>query len=532
MAQKVIDDVLTLTTPKMMMAAIDDNFDELYAADVTLDGRVDTLDTLVGNLPTPFGINVLDFGAVGNGTTDDTAAIQAAINSLSSTGGIVYLPSGTYKVSSALVMNTTGITLLGANRNSTIISGSNATQNIIEIGSLSVLTKGNRVSNLQITSSVAKTAGAAIKVFSGHQTDLDHITLMNNMYYGFQFEAGPYQYIYHLTDFEVNSGLNAIIVGHDTATYPGVVQELVCTDGTIASQTGLAIRLEHIQGAFFRNIDIISSQTGVGMVPGNGQVVVACWFDTVLGDTCGNNGWTLQPSGTGIIKEIMMVSCWGASCVNYGMLIDSPVAGRVSGVALTGCRFMHNQKHGLYISDKVQAVSISNVHCLGNSTAASATYHGVYLESGVDGVSLIGGVSGVGGLFTNYQGYGVYFAGTATNCAIVGMNVCGNLTGAIRESGVAAGNGLKITSCIGHITENSGLATVANGTSSIVVPHGLNSTPGVGEISCTCTVNPTACVSGGFFYWVSDVTSTTFKINTSATLTIAAAHFAWQILTR
>ena len=34
MAQIVIDDVATLTTPKLMMAAIDDNFDELYAADV------------------------------------------------------------------------------------------------------------------------------------------------------------------------------------------------------------------------------------------------------------------------------------------------------------------------------------------------------------------------------------------------------------------------------------------------------------------------------------------------------------------
>ena len=33
MSQIIIDNVLTLTTPKAMMAAIDDNFDELYAAD-------------------------------------------------------------------------------------------------------------------------------------------------------------------------------------------------------------------------------------------------------------------------------------------------------------------------------------------------------------------------------------------------------------------------------------------------------------------------------------------------------------------
>ncbi len=47
-------------------------------------------------------INVKDWGAVGDGTTDDKAAIQSALTSVASTGGSVYLPSGVYIVSDAV----------------------------------------------------------------------------------------------------------------------------------------------------------------------------------------------------------------------------------------------------------------------------------------------------------------------------------------------------------------------------------------------------------------------------------------------
>ena len=45
------------------------------------------------------------FGAVGNGTNDDTAAIQAALNSAGNNGGgIVFLPRGNYRINSSLVI--------------------------------------------------------------------------------------------------------------------------------------------------------------------------------------------------------------------------------------------------------------------------------------------------------------------------------------------------------------------------------------------------------------------------------------------
>lgn len=51
--------------------------------------------------------DVRDYGAVGNGTTDDTAAIQAAIDATVATkGGTVFFPPGRFKLTSALDLGT------------------------------------------------------------------------------------------------------------------------------------------------------------------------------------------------------------------------------------------------------------------------------------------------------------------------------------------------------------------------------------------------------------------------------------------
>lgn len=49
-------------------------------------------------------VSVKDFGAVGNGTTDDTVAIQAAINSVAISGA-VYMPAGVYKITATILIN-------------------------------------------------------------------------------------------------------------------------------------------------------------------------------------------------------------------------------------------------------------------------------------------------------------------------------------------------------------------------------------------------------------------------------------------
>ena len=57
-------------------------------------------------------ISVKDYGAVGNGSHDDTSAIQAAINALPSTGGTVYVPDGTYMIDTTRSINLRSLMML------------------------------------------------------------------------------------------------------------------------------------------------------------------------------------------------------------------------------------------------------------------------------------------------------------------------------------------------------------------------------------------------------------------------------------
>jgi Pectate lyase superfamily protein/Chaperone of endosialidase len=69
-------------------------------------------------------LSVKDFGAVGDGVANDTAAIQSALTHGALTGRAVFVPAGTYKITAALVVNTgaysTGAILFGEGRNSII----------------------------------------------------------------------------------------------------------------------------------------------------------------------------------------------------------------------------------------------------------------------------------------------------------------------------------------------------------------------------------------------------------------------------
>jgi hypothetical protein len=102
-------------------------------------------------------VSVKDFGAVGDGIADDTAAIQAAINAAYS----VFLPSGTYRITSPLVIptGTTGMTLRGAGRGRTIIKNEGTGIAIQSVGNGSTGNWNITISDLTVRGQAGTTIG-------------------------------------------------------------------------------------------------------------------------------------------------------------------------------------------------------------------------------------------------------------------------------------------------------------------------------------------------------------------------------------
>jgi hypothetical protein len=65
--------------------------------------------------------NIVDYGAVGDDSTDDTAAIQSAADAATAANKSLYIPSGTYKITSAIIIGGVGSSVFGDSPRSSVI---------------------------------------------------------------------------------------------------------------------------------------------------------------------------------------------------------------------------------------------------------------------------------------------------------------------------------------------------------------------------------------------------------------------------
>lgn len=269
------------------------------------------------------------YGATGNGTTDDTAALQAAATACTAAGGgTYYLPAGTYKTSSAITFTNMG----GGVK---VIGDGLAT--IIQVtGSYDALTfttgTGLIISDLFVESTVSvPTAGAGIGINSVADYRILNVSTSsaNPPYFGLHTTGG--------TSMTSNS-LNCYFQGY----YAGFYGEgsFTLTDGhygggyygaVLNSASGHSQRMVRV--GLYGPLPLTTWNTGLGANPNKTVWLtdVECNYQTGLG---------APPEGTGGMNlancggDIHMATNWLAGS---GALIGGGPAVASGGRTDTGC---------------------------------------------------------------------------------------------------------------------------------------------------------------------------------------------------
>lgn len=109
--------------PSSPALALDESTGQLYYSSRTTGGWAPTKTTLAPSEES-LVFNVRDYGAVGNGTTDDYAAVQLAIDAACAPGAVhavVYFPKGTYLCRKPLRVYGSNVALTGESRGTSLV---------------------------------------------------------------------------------------------------------------------------------------------------------------------------------------------------------------------------------------------------------------------------------------------------------------------------------------------------------------------------------------------------------------------------
>lgn len=343
-------------------------------------------------------LNVRQFGAAGDGVTDDSPAIQAALDAAGA-GGEVYFPDGQYMMTKVTVSSTANVTISGESWNAELIRATSNTTGLI-----TVLGAGSLVTVLTMNGNGGAGSGENAELgLSATMCQAERVQVLNSAEVGIAVSAD------HCTV------RNCAIVGLANAA----IQSYGIW--AINSNTGVMIRDNYITGT---GID------GIG-ISGNGFQVIGNYIVNCHAYTGEGGGQLATYNNAGKTKNGLIM----------GNTISTGNASLSSGMELNGSdttvigNNVNNQKFLGIVAESGNGWIFADNTISNSGQSGTTAGYAILIDAGISNFR-IGGNRLIDDQTKPTQYFGVVVsAGASNEYSITGNIITGNVGGTIQDGG-------------------------------------------------------------------------------------------------
>lgn len=363
-------------------------------------------------------LSVKDFGAMGDGVTDDTAAIQSAMNSMTN-GGVLFVPGGTYIVSATLTIPYSNIKLLGSG-NASVLKAANTSN--YETMLLAIGLNGIEVSDLVVDANRAGRTGLTTRTLGIELRSCSDSTVNHCMVH----------------DTVGTSGIPGVGIAISGTSFRCKVTGCILKDCGIAGKASDGIYTSGTQTLIMNCIALNCTDTAFVIENSNQSGIVGCTARSCGAGAAITNALGSDVSGNFI--DGLTVYDWTAT-VTGGIQIGTPIATtgalrntRVSNVTLervtgTGPALYVNKQGAQTIGLSLENIRVNGAGTQGILFTATdvmiANCH-VYNTTNA-GIQALGSCQRVviQGCYINGGSFGIILADGCSDCSLVSNVIIG-----------------------------------------------------------------------------------------------------------
>lgn len=355
-----------------------------------------------------------DYGAVGDGVADDTAAILAAAAAAKN----VVFGAKAYKVTS-ISITSGSVRFKGAGRGITRVVTSSTTANVFSFGGTAF---DCSVEDMTIDASVTQTAGAGVAQTNGTGNIRVNNVRIQNTFNGVSQVNGSVAGVLSLSNVDISgTKSDAVYVNGNSQLFA----ENLTTYGNLA---GSGFHCVAASGVYVSNATIQDSAGfGVSLTTTSTSAIFDAYFTNVEIDACADSGLVLDASAGGAIYNIQFVNSRAGYCGGDGAAING-----AQNVTLSASSFYKNTREGIDAINLTDSI-ITGCQVLGNS-ASGAGYQGINIKGG-SGITVTDNRVGPYHATGNNQAFGVAVQSTFSGAATIKDNdLRGNVSGGIANA--------------------------------------------------------------------------------------------------